>query len=227
MVDVAVRPVRLEDAAPLAALLRADREVLAPWEPVRDGEWSTEEGQRRELRRVLERAAADAVLPCVVLVDGEPAGRVNVNNVVRGAFQSGDLGYWIASPHTGRGVATAAVAAVARRAFADPGDGGLGLHRLQAGTLPHNAASRRVLERNGFTRIGCAPRYLRIAGRWQDHVLYQLLAPEDRAGPGPDAGAPAQPGAGQVAAGNPGPSRTGRGSSSRVTIGPATASTST
>ena len=52
----------------------------------------------------------------------------------------------------------------------------LGLHRLQADTLVHNAASQRVLARNGFTRIGLAPRYLRIAGRWQDHVLHQRLA---------------------------------------------------
>jgi ribosomal-protein-alanine N-acetyltransferase len=67
-------------------------------------------------------------------------------------------------------VATAAVAAVVRIAFSD-----LGLHRLQADTLVHNTASQRVLARNGFTRIGLAPRSLRIAGRWQDHVLHQLL----------------------------------------------------
>jgi ribosomal-protein-alanine N-acetyltransferase len=53
-----------------------------------------------------------------------------------------------------------------------------GLHRLQAGTLLHNAASQTVLRRNGFTPIGVAPRYLRIAGRWQDHLLFQLLADE-------------------------------------------------
>jgi hypothetical protein len=33
-----------------------------------------------------------------------------------------------------------------------------------------------VLERNGFVRIGVAPSYLKIAGRWQDHVLFQLVA---------------------------------------------------
>jgi limonene-1,2-epoxide hydrolase len=52
----------------------------------------------------------------------------------------------------------------------------LGLHRIEAGTLPHNARSQAVLERNGFVRFGLAPAYLKIAGRWQDHVLYQALA---------------------------------------------------
>ncbi len=67
-------------------------------------------------------------------------------------------------------MATAAVADAARRAFND-----LGLHRLQADTLVDNAASRAVLAHNGFIEIGRAPRYLRIAGRWQDCVLHQLL----------------------------------------------------
>ncbi len=45
----------------------------------------------------------------------------------------------------------------------------------------HDTASQTVLARNGFTRIGLALRYLRIAGRWQDHVLHQLLEEDWRA----------------------------------------------
>jgi [ribosomal protein S5]-alanine N-acetyltransferase len=169
-VDVEVRLLTEDDAPALARLLADNREHLAPWDPLRPEEYATEEYQRADAVRTLERYRQAGVLPGVVLLDGEPVGRVNVNNVVRGAFQSGDLGYWVAGHATGRGVATAAVAAVVRLAF-----GELGLHRLQAGTLVHNAASQRVLERNGFRRFGLAPRYLRIAGRWQDHVLFQLV----------------------------------------------------
>ena len=71
----------------------------------------------------------------------------------------------------------------------DPGDLGpmpaapvgesdeLALHRIEAGTLPHNTASQVVLGRNGFVRYGLAPQYMSIAGRWQDHVLFQVLNP--------------------------------------------------
>jgi ribosomal-protein-alanine N-acetyltransferase len=52
------------------------------------------------------------------------------------------------------------------------------LHRLQAATLLHNSGSQRVLADNGFERIGIAPQYLRIAGEWQDHLLFQLLLDE-------------------------------------------------
>jgi [ribosomal protein S5]-alanine N-acetyltransferase len=169
-VAVEVRLLTEDDAPALARLLADNRDHLAPWDARRPEDHATEEFQRAEAARTLERYRQGGVLPGVVLLDGEPVGRVNVNNVVRGAFQSGDLGYWLARHATGRGVATAAVAAVVRTAF-----GPAALHRLQAATLLHNTASQRVLERNGFERIGVAPRYLRIAGRWQDHVLFQLI----------------------------------------------------
>jgi ribosomal-protein-alanine N-acetyltransferase len=86
-------------------------------------------------------------------------------------LQSGTLGYWVTQPRSGRGIATAAVAAALRLAFGD-----LGLHRVQADTLVPDVASQRVLERNGFRRIGLAPQYLRIAGRWQDCYLHQRLS---------------------------------------------------
>ncbi|WP_313959774.1 GNAT family protein [Microbacterium paludicola] len=60
----------------------------------------------------------------------------------------------------------------------------LGPHRVQAATLTHNTASQRVLVANGFIRIGAAARYLRIAGEWQDHLLFQRLL-EDEVTPTP------------------------------------------
>lgn len=173
-VDVTVRLAAEGDAAALAALLLANREFLAPWDPVRPDSWFTEADQREDLARMVARQADGTASPYVVLAGGRPVGRVDVNDVVRGAFQSAHLGYWVDRGHNGRGVATAAVAEVVRIAFHD-----LGLHRLQGDTLVHNVASQTVLARNGFTRIGLAPDYLRIAGRWQDHVLHQRLADDE------------------------------------------------
>ncbi|WP_380163909.1 GNAT family N-acetyltransferase [Jannaschia sp. R86511] len=168
--DVRIRLVAEDDAAALTGLLRRNREFLAPWEPHREDAFFTEDVQRDQLRTVLARHRAGTAVPLLIVADRRIAGRITVNDIVRGAFQSAHLGYWVDQAHGGRGVATAAVAAAVRLAFDD-----LGLHRLQADTLEHNAASRAVLVRNGFTEIGRAPHYLRIAGRWQDHVLHQLL----------------------------------------------------
>jgi ribosomal-protein-alanine N-acetyltransferase len=56
----------------------------------------------------------------------------------------------------------------------------VGLHRLEAACLPHNRTSIGVLERNGFQREGVARRYLKIDGRWQDHVLFALVSDDPR-----------------------------------------------
>ncbi|MEV6492562.1 GNAT family protein [Actinoplanes sp. NPDC051633] len=165
--SVTVRPVTVDDAARLAEVLRANREFLAPWDPIRDDGFFTEDGQRELIRSAVDSPSSG---PHVIELDGRVVGRVNLNNVVRGPFQSSSIGYWVSREANGRGVATAAVAQIVRIAFEE-----LGLHRLEAGTLLHNTASQRVLERNGFTRFGLAPKYLCIAGRWQDHVLFQRI----------------------------------------------------
>ena len=174
---VGIRVVSADDAEAFADLLTRNRAFLAPWDPLRDDAYFTADGQRELLTRSLRRFHQGVDWPGVVTLDGAPVGRVNLNNLIRGAFCSADLGYWVDQAHNGRGVATAAVAAVVRLAFTE-----LGLHRLQAGTLLHNHGSQRVLERNGFSRIGIAPRYLQIAGRWQDHLLFQRLADDPENG---------------------------------------------
>jgi [ribosomal protein S5]-alanine N-acetyltransferase len=167
---VQVRPARGEDAGPLAALYRANREHLAPFEPVRDEQFFTAAGQAARLNALLADREHGRAYPYVIEIAGRLAGRVTVTNVARGPFCSGSLGYWVAAQHCGRGVATVAVRAVLADCFTRHG-----LHRLEAATLVDNLASQAVLKHTGFTLIGPAPRYLHIAGQWRDHVLFQRL----------------------------------------------------
>jgi [ribosomal protein S5]-alanine N-acetyltransferase len=166
------RLLALSDVPVLTELVQVNRAFLAPWEPVRDEAYFTRAGQLLLAQAALVDYAQGTRVPHVILdEDGAVVGRVNLNNVVRAAFQSCDLGYWLSEASTGRGLATGAVGEIMRVAFEEHG-----LHRIQAGTLVHNVASQRVLERNGFVRLGLAPNYLQIAGRWQDHILYQAVA---------------------------------------------------
>ena len=159
------------DAPVLAELQRANRAFLAPWEPARSDRYFTEAGQRAAIEDALAEYRQGRNLPYVIINDGAGiVGRITLNGIVRGVFQSCSVGYWVSQSVTGRGVATAALREIIGVAF-----GELGLHRIQAETLLDNAASQRVLERNGFARIGMAPTYLKIAGRWQDFILYQLV----------------------------------------------------
>lgn len=167
---VTTRLVTRDDLPALVTLLRANRQFLAPWEPVRTDEFFTIEHQATAVGNSLKQYEAGAIVPHVILDQGEIIGRITLSNIVRGPFQSANLGYWVASAANGRGAATTAVAAMVGVAFDE-----LGLHRIEAGTLLHNVGSQRVLERNGFVRFGLAPRYLQIAGEYQDHALYQRL----------------------------------------------------
>ncbi len=165
------RLLTIEDAPALASLARANREFLAPWDPRHREEYFTAGGQREVVRNALSGHRQGSGLPHGILDEtGRLVGRITLSGIVRGPFQSCSMGYWVAADHNGRGLATAAVREMIGVTF-----GELGLHRIQAETLPHNTASQRVLERNGFVRFGLAPGYLAIAGRWQDHILYQLL----------------------------------------------------
>jgi ribosomal-protein-alanine N-acetyltransferase len=161
------------DAAALAELSSASREFLAPWEPVRDEAYYTIDGQREVVAKLLSQHAEGTHLPHVILdADGAVAGRITLNGIVRGPFLSCSVGYWVDQRRTGRGLATQALAEIMRVAFDE-----LGLHRIQGETLVDNVGSQRVLEHCGFERIGFAPAYLKIAGRWQDCILHQVLTP--------------------------------------------------
>ena len=166
--EVTIRPAVRADAPALAALFAAQRKHLAPWDPRREPAFFTRGGQRARLVQVERERTAGTSFRFVILEGGELAGEVSITNLVRRSFQSANVGYWVAGERNGRGVATAAVAAACTFAF-----GELELHRLEAGTLLHNVGSQIVLDRNGFTPFGVAPKYLRIAGAWCDHVLFQ------------------------------------------------------
>lgn len=173
-----IRLLRREDAPGLAELLVHSRAFLAPYDTDHDETWFSVAGQQEAAARALDQLELGTQYPAVILGSrGELAGRINLNTIVRGGFQSCSIGYWLDRRHTGRGLATRAVARMLGLAF-----GELGLHRVEAGTLVSNAASQEVLHRNGFERFGLAPEYLWIAGRWQDHILFQRLAPDAGAG---------------------------------------------
>jgi ribosomal-protein-alanine N-acetyltransferase len=167
---VHLREARVDDAAPLAAAYTRNREHLAPWDPERPPSFFSEHGQRTLLIARLANAAAGEGQPFHLVEGDEIVGGISLNQIVRGPAQRATVGYWVDHEHVGRGLASAAVAAVADFAAET-----LRLHRLEAGALPRNAASRAVLSRSGFVEYGYAASYLRIAGTWEDHVLYHRL----------------------------------------------------
>jgi ribosomal-protein-alanine N-acetyltransferase len=165
-----------DDAMDMLALRVRNRDHFLSGEPVREDEFFTPAAQRAALEAAAaEREAGTRVL-FGIFEDGELAGYVALSQIFRGAFQNAYLGYAVDLDRGGRGLATAAVGAAVEHAWS------IGLHRVQANVMPENAASKRVLEKNGFRREGLAERYLHIGGRWADHEMYALTVEESRGG---------------------------------------------
>ena len=175
------------DAAALAAAYQRNRGHLAPWEPERNDAFFTPQQQAETIRAKRGQHLQGSEVPWVLVKEDDGGagrtgtysrsvvGAVTLTGIVRGPFLSANLGYWVDRGLTGQGVGTAAVLFAANYACT-----ALGLHRIQAATLLHNTASRRLLQRAGFREIGVAPEYLKIAGKWQDHLLHQLILPHSQ-----------------------------------------------
>ena len=103
--------------------------------------------------------------------DGAIAGAAALSQIFRKAFQNAYLGYHLAEKYTGKGYMTEALGLVLRYAFKE-----LKLHRVEANVQPENRASIAVLQRCGFTREGFSPKYLKIGGRWRDHLRFAIIA---------------------------------------------------
>ncbi|MBG0738023.1 GNAT family N-acetyltransferase [Paeniglutamicibacter antarcticus] len=165
-----MRLLRSSDASELTAAYVRNRAYLSRWEPVRSDEYYTQAWQAADIANRLVATDAGEGYPFGLFAGDTLVGRFNVAGIVRGPFQSAGLGYWVDSKYSGRGLASAAAQVIVETVRDE-----IGLHRIEASTLLHNVGSQRVLTKAGFRQIGMAPRYLQIAGKWQDHNLYQVL----------------------------------------------------
>jgi ribosomal-protein-alanine N-acetyltransferase len=177
---VILRAPRATDIAELRGLLIRNAEHLRPWSPSpppgTNPAGFTELGRSIARHRRDWKAGSGYVFVMQLRVPREPlVGRIALTSVTRGPFQSAQLGYWMDAGHVRRGLMSEAVDATLGFAFDR-----LGLHRLQAAVMPTNHASRSILQKRGFREEGYAERYLRIAGKWEDHVLYGLTLEEWR-----------------------------------------------
>ena len=162
-----------QDLALLQSYHQDNRTHLAPWEPLRDDAYTSLSNMRAIVReRWQQYVDGSAVHLCALDADGTMVAECNFTNIVRGPFQACTLGFSIAKASEGHGLMTTVVRTGCRIMFDD-----YGLHRIMANHMPHNDRSSRVLERCGFVREGYAKAYLKIAGRWEDHVLTALVNP--------------------------------------------------
>ena len=171
--EVALRPLATSDAAAWRRARQRSSAWLVPWDatvpPGGDARPST---FRALVRRLDKQARQGVTYPFAVDIDGQFAGQVTVNNIVRGSAMFASLGYWIDREYAGRGLMPRAVAMVIDHCF------NAGLHRIEIAIRPENSNSLRLVEKLDIREIGYAPKYLHIDGDWRDHRLYAVTREE-------------------------------------------------
>ena len=150
---------------------------LLPWEPSRLANQGDPTREREVFASRCSARDRDRQLGVAyafgLFVDGVVAGEVNLNNIVRGAQQTGTVGYWIDQSRAGHAYVAEGVCVLMRFAFEE-----LRLHRLEICIIPRNENSRRVMDKLRLREEGVAQRFLEINGVWEDHLRYGVTVEE-------------------------------------------------
>ena len=138
---------RADHAPAVLAFELANRAYFAAFISDRGDEFFDQFTERHSAL-LAEQEAGTGAFYVLVGEDGSVLGRFNLARIKGG---TAELGYRVAQRAAGRGVATAAVGELCRLAAAQ-----YGLRTLRAGTTHENAASQKVLAKNGFVPVGPA-----------------------------------------------------------------------
>jgi ribosomal-protein-alanine N-acetyltransferase len=172
--EVTLRPLAYRDARAWRAVRRRNAAWLQQWDATVPPEGNERPASFRTLVARLNRHARNGQgMPFALDVEGQFAGQVTVNNIVRGSAQFGSIGYWLDRDVAGRGIMPTAVALVIDHCFRSAG-----LHRIEVCIRPENSNSLRVMEKLGISEIGYAPRFLHIDGAWRDHRIFAVTVEE-------------------------------------------------
>ncbi len=171
--NVYLRPPRPSDAEAFLAAVRASTALHRGWTSAP----RTPAGYAKFVQRYATRGVHRIHAGFFVFrkTDHALVGVYNFSEIVHGAFQSAYLGYFAFAPQAGKGLMSEGLALALDIAFRK-----VRLHRVEVNIQPNNERSLALATRAGFTREGYSRRYVKIGGRWRDHVRFAMLAEDWR-----------------------------------------------
>ncbi|MDE0231759.1 MAG: GNAT family protein [bacterium] len=173
-----LRRFRSGDARPLMEAVTESMPELSLWLPWARGLYGLSQARLfiKSSSRSWRRGRAFDFSVTLKDTPGRVVGGVGIWYTSR-LQRTGEIGYWVRTDLTGRGVATEAA-----RALVSVGFETMGLHRILMRIGVGNHPSRRVAEKLGFSYEGIAREEIMVRGRWMDHEVYSLLEQEWRRG---------------------------------------------
>jgi RimJ/RimL family protein N-acetyltransferase len=166
-----LRPYAADDAAELFEAARESIAEVYPWLPWCHPGYTLAEAEEWARSRAALAASGEEYNFVVAGPDDRFLGGCGLNQVNR-AHRFANLGYWLRTSATGRGVATEVVRLLREFAFAHTD-----LVRLEIVCAVGNVRSQRVAERAGAFREGVLRDRILLHGRPVDAVMYSLVRP--------------------------------------------------
>jgi ribosomal-protein-serine acetyltransferase len=167
--DVTLRRWRAADADLAYGMVTASLEHLRPWMS-----WAAEyspEAAAEYLRSCEQEWASGAAFNYLISERGVPCGSAGL--MARIGPGGLEIGYWVARDHVGRGIATAAAAALTEAAFGLPG-----IDRTEIVHDLNNAASGQIPRKLGYARVGTAVgRFPKAPGECGTSAIWRLVRP--------------------------------------------------
>lgn len=168
--NIIIRKLGISDEHALYAAVDSSRAEISTWQSWCGPDYDLQ--QARDFLQICEKGWLNRNDFCFGIFDRRDAsllGTAGLNQFQK-LHNMANLGYWVRSDCTGRGIATLAARAVARFGF-----GELGLSRIEIVVHKDNLASRRVAEKAGALTEGLARNRLMLHGQPQDAVMHALI----------------------------------------------------
>jgi len=168
---VAIRPHEESDSVEMCAAARESLLEITPWMPWCRADYSIADAMAwvqttqecHQTRRMFDFAILNEA--------GKYAGSCGINRII---WSDGvaNIGYWVRTSMTGRGIAPAAVTSLLSWAFENTS-----LNRLEIVVAVENTRSHRVAEKVGATRDALLRKRTLVGGVATDAVLYSMVRP--------------------------------------------------
>ncbi|KPN96882.1 GNAT family N-acetyltransferase [Lysinibacillus sp. ZYM-1] len=171
-----LRPFALLDADELLQFLIENKTFFEQYSMNRSNDYYSLEYQQNLIKKWEEDSQKDIEYKFGIFQknNDELIGTIQLFQINRGSLQNAIIGYFLDKEQNGNGYATEATKLIVEFAFDI-----LKLHRIEAGVMPHNIGSIRVLEKSGFHKEGIAKKNVKINDSWEDHQVLAIINPND------------------------------------------------
>ena len=165
--ECTIRPWELTDAADLADALNNPK-IQAN---LRDGlPYPYTVADAESFIRAMQGAEPDSQYAFAIDVSGKAVGSIGAFRQQNIHSRTAEMGYYVAEPYWGQGIASSAVQQLCRHVFKTTD-----ILRIFAEPFAHNIASCRVLEKSGFVYEGTLRKNAVKNGTIVDMKLYALV----------------------------------------------------